>query len=63
MNVFLNLIALTIAAVYFVGVGGLLIFGFFDRQKDSLIENRVIAVFLFIALIVMPAFGIIYSLR
>lgn len=63
MAVFLNLIALGIAAFYFLGIGGLLTFGLFDRQKDSLTENRVAAVILLLALIAMPAMGIFYTLR
>jgi hypothetical protein len=63
MQIFLMLIALGIAGFYFFGIGGLLIFAFFDRQKDSLTENRVTAIVLFLALIVMPALGIFYTLQ
>ncbi len=63
MSFFLHLIAIIVAVVYFLGIGGMLIFAFVDRQKDSLTENRVVAVLLFIGLIVAPAFGILYSLR
>lgn len=63
MNILLNLIALTIAGGYFIGIGGVLLFAFFDQQKDSTTENRVVAILLFLALIVTPALGILFSLR
>lgn len=63
MNILLNLIALVIAGGYFFGIGAVLLFAFFDKQKDSTTENRVGALLLFLALIVVPALGIVYSLR
>lgn len=63
MIIFLNLLALLIAAFYFFGIGGFLVFALLDKQKDSTVENKVVAIVLFLALIVMPALGVFYSLR
>ncbi len=63
MNILLNLIAIVIAGGYFLGIGGFLVFAFFDRQKDSKTENRIVAIILFFALIVVPGFGLLATMR
>ena len=59
----LNLIALVIAAVYFIGIGGALVFGVIDTQSDNTADNRIVAVLLAIALIGAPLLGVISSFR
>lgn len=47
---------------YFVGFGLVLVFAMFDKQKDSTMDNKIVAFFLFLGLIVVPLLGVITSL-
>lgn len=57
----LNLLALIIAASYLIAVGGALVFGIIDTQRDNTTDNRIVAVLLLIALIGAPLLGVISS--
>lgn len=56
-------IIVTIAVVaYFLGFGIVLVFAMFDPQKDSTMDNKIVAFFLLLGLVVVPFLGVITSL-
>lgn len=60
---FLFYIVVTAAVVaYFLGFGIVLVFAMFDKQKDSTMDNKIVAFILLLGLIVVPLLGVITSL-
>jgi hypothetical protein len=61
MFIFYIIVSAAVVA-YFVGFGIVLVFAMIDKQKDSTMDNKITAFFLFVGLIVVPLLGVITSL-
>lgn len=60
---FILYIVVTIAVIaYFVGFGIVIIFALFDKQRDTTMDNRIVAFLLLLGFIAVPLLGVLTSL-
>jgi|GEM_PF-1639212 len=62
MMFILYIIVTTAVVAYFIGFSIVLIFAMIDKQKDSTMDNKIVAFFLLLGLVVVPLLGVITSL-
>lgn len=62
MMLILYILVSAAVVAYFVGFGIVLVFAMFDPQKDSTPDNKIVAFFLLLGLVVVPLLGVLTSL-
>lgn len=58
----LYIVVSALVIAYFVGATLVLVFAMIDKQKDSTIDNRIVAFLLLLGLVVVPLLGVLTSL-